>query len=60
MALGREYLEGQSTGAKAISDRQAEDAFRTIIKWIGEDPDRRVYAPHFGRRDWGGMTPNLA
>jgi GTP cyclohydrolase IA len=37
----RENLEGQSSGGgKAVSDRQAEDAFRTIIKWIGEDPDR--------------------
>ena len=39
MALRRESLEGQSSGGKAVGDRQAEDAFRTIIKWIGEDPD---------------------
>ena len=23
-----------------ITDKQAEEAFRTIIKWIGEDPTR--------------------
>ena len=23
-----------------VSDKQAEDAFKTILKWIGEDPDR--------------------
>jgi len=40
MPLRREYLEGQSSGGKAVSDREARDAFRTIIKWIGEDPDR--------------------
>jgi GTP cyclohydrolase IA len=27
-------------GPKPISNAEAEDAFRTIIKWIGEDPDR--------------------
>jgi GTP cyclohydrolase I len=27
-------------GVKAISDAEAEEAFRTILKWIGEDPDR--------------------
>ena len=27
-------------GANAISDREVEDAFRTVLKWIGEDPDR--------------------
>jgi GTP cyclohydrolase I len=39
MALQREYLEGQG-GSNAVSDREAEDAFRAIIRWIGEDPDR--------------------
>ena len=38
MALRRENLDGQSSGA--LSDGQVEDAFRTIIRWIGEDPDR--------------------
>ena len=23
-----------------VSDKEAEDAFRTILKWIGENPDR--------------------
>src|SRR5208282_4321434 len=41
MALRRENLDGQSSGrGKAISDDEVEDAFRTIIRWIGEDPDR--------------------
>ncbi len=39
MALREENLDGASGGGKpAISDAQAEDAFRTILKWIGEDP----------------------
>ena len=41
MALREENLDGASGGGKpAISDVQAEDAFRTILKWIGEDPNR--------------------
>ena len=26
--------------AKQVSDKEAEDAFRTILSWIGEDPSR--------------------
>jgi len=40
MALREENLEGASGSGKTISDAQAEDAFRTIIRWIGEDPGR--------------------
>src|SRR5208282_1271779 len=41
MALRQENIDARSSGGgKAISDSQAEDAFRTIIRWIGEDPDR--------------------
>ena len=41
MALRQENLDGASGGGKpAVSDAQAEDAFRTILKWIGEDPNR--------------------
>jgi GTP cyclohydrolase IA len=41
MALRQENLDGMASGGgKAISDSQVEDAFRTIIKWIGEDPNR--------------------
>jgi GTP cyclohydrolase I len=29
-----------SGGGKTVSDAEAEDAFRTILKWIGEDPGR--------------------
>ena len=25
---------------KKVSDKEAEDAFRTILAWIGEDPNR--------------------
>jgi GTP cyclohydrolase IA len=41
MALRQENLDGQSSGGgNTVSDSQVEDAFRTIIKWIGEDPSR--------------------
>ena len=30
-------------GSKSeITDKQAEEAFKTIIKWIGEDPTRKA------------------
>ena len=25
---------------KKVSDKEAEEAFRTILSWMGEDPDR--------------------
>jgi GTP cyclohydrolase I len=41
MALRQENHVGlASGGGKAVSDAHVEDAFRTIIRWIGEDPDR--------------------
>ena len=41
MALKEDNRAGvASGGGNAISDQKVEDAFRTIIKWIGEDPDR--------------------
>jgi GTP cyclohydrolase I len=41
MALRQDTLERHAPGVgKPISDAQAEDAFRTIIEWIGEDPNR--------------------
>jgi GTP cyclohydrolase I len=41
MALRQDTLERHASGAgKAVSDAEAEDAFQTIIKWIGEDPKR--------------------
>ena len=40
MALREENLELASGGGKTVSDAEAEDAFRTILKWIGEDPGR--------------------
>ena len=32
------------SGKSEITDKQAEEAFRTIIKWIGEDPTREGLA----------------
>ena len=41
MAQKLESFNGQgSGGVKTASDADAMDAFRTIIKWIGENPDR--------------------
>ncbi len=36
----RETRPGSDAGVAAISDSEAEGAFRTILQWIGEDPDR--------------------
>ena len=33
-------IDKNSTKKPEVSDKQAEDAFRTILKWIGEDPNR--------------------
>jgi GTP cyclohydrolase IA len=49
MARKLENINGQSSGGgKATSDAKAEDAFRTILKWIGEDPERDglIETPH--------------
>ena len=42
MARKLESINGGAAGAavKKIGDAEVKDAFRTIIKWIGEDPDR--------------------
>jgi len=42
MARRLRSVNGQANagGGKAISNAEAEDAFRTILKWIGEDPNR--------------------
>jgi GTP cyclohydrolase I len=42
MARKLESINGQASGGavRAISDKEAEQAFRTILKWIGEDPGR--------------------
>jgi GTP cyclohydrolase I len=41
MALREENLDGASGGGKpAVTDTQVEKAFRTILEWIGEDPNR--------------------
>jgi len=38
MKLVKNNNEEQKT--KTISDKDAEEAFKTILKWIGEDPER--------------------
>jgi GTP cyclohydrolase IA len=41
MALRQDNHGGHgSGGGKAVTDTEVDDAFRTIIKWIGEDPNR--------------------
>ena len=30
----------KSSNKPEVSDKQAEEAFRTILQWIGEDPNR--------------------
>src|SRR5271165_1611961 len=42
MARKLETIEGEAPqgAGKPVSDAEAEGAFRTILKWIGEDPDR--------------------
>jgi len=33
-------IEKSSVKKPAVTDKQAEEAFRTILTWIGEDPNR--------------------
>ena len=33
-------LSKKSSNMPEVSDKQAEEAFKTILKWIGEDPNR--------------------
>ena len=33
-------IDKNSSKKSDVSDKQAEEAFRTILKWIGEDPNR--------------------
>jgi GTP cyclohydrolase IA len=42
MASKLETVTSKSSGGgdNAVSDGDAQDAFRTVLKWIGEDPDR--------------------
>ena len=39
MKLVKDIDKNQSIKSK-VSDKDAEEAFKTIIRWIGEDPDR--------------------
>jgi GTP cyclohydrolase I len=41
MAQKLDIINGEAPGGgKTISNAEAEGAFRTILQWIGEDPDR--------------------
>ena len=33
-------IDKSSSKKAEVSDKQAEEAFKTILKWIGEDPNR--------------------
>ena len=33
-------IEKVKENISIVSDKEAEEAFKTIIKWIGEDPNR--------------------
>ena len=33
-------INEKQTDNNEVSDKQAEEAFKTILKWIGEDPNR--------------------
>ena len=32
--------DNKNINHKQVSDKEAEEAFRTILSWMGEDPDR--------------------
>ena len=32
--------DDKNLDTKQVSDKEAEDAFRTILSWMGEDPNR--------------------
>ena len=32
--------EGKNLDANNVSDKEAEEAFKTILTWLGEDPNR--------------------
>ena len=32
--------DDKNLDTKQVSDKEAEDAFRTILSWMGEDPSR--------------------
>ena len=35
-----EEINNKILDAKKVSDKEAEEAFKTILTWIGEDPSR--------------------
>ena len=40
MASSKAETAGIERRRREISDKEVEDAFRTVLQWIGEDPDR--------------------
>ena len=39
-------LEKSSINQSGVTDKEAEDAFKTILRWIGENPDREGLKKH--------------
>ena len=39
MKLVKDTVKNQEN-EKNVSDKEAEEAFKTILRWIGEDPER--------------------
>ena len=39
MKLVKDTVKNQAN-EKKVSDKEAEEAFETILRWIGEDPER--------------------
>ena len=55
MALREENLEGASGGGKTVTDAQAEDAFRTILKWV--ETQRQCTPMHLALAQASGKVP---
>jgi len=49
MKIVKNLNKEQQTAKSQVTDKQAEEAFKTIIKWIGEDPKREGLAETPGR-----------
>ena len=39
-------LEKTSINQSEVTDKEAEEAFKTILKWIGDNPDREGLKEH--------------
>ena len=41
--------ESKILDANTVSDKEAEEAFKTILTWLGEDPNREGLLEHSSR-----------